>query len=242
MVSPASSSKKILLEFESDIGITFRKPEYLQQALTHKSFSHEKDSGGLPNNERMEFLGDSILGLIVGEYLFKKYPLLPEGALAKIKSLVVSKFILNRKARDINLGQFLLLSKSEKNTGGRNRSSILANAFEALICAIYLDQGVTATRHFILKHLKDDIDLAARGEHEKDYKSLLQELAQREFNVIPRYSVVQEMGPDHDKTFITRVSIKRKYYAMGIGRTKKEAEQKAACNLFIEIEKIKAKK
>jgi ribonuclease-3 len=176
----------------------------------------------------MEFLGDSVLGLVVNEYLYARYPDRNEGDLTKIKSLVVSRQVLAKKAEEIGLGKYLLLSAGEVESGGRKRSSIIADAMEAVIGAIYLDRGLEPAREFIRKEILVGLHEITGAEEHINYKSLLQELVQGSRKVHPVYRIMSEKGPDHDKQFIVDVTISGKTYGRGTGKSKKEAEQSAA--------------
>jgi ribonuclease-3 len=194
----------------------------------HRSYVHGKSADRGLSNERMEFLGDSVLGLVVNEYLYNRYPDRDEGDLTKIKSLVVSRQVLAKKAEEMGLGKYLLLSAGEVESGGRKRSSIIADAMEAVIGAIYLDRGIEAAREFIRREILVGLHEITRSEEHTNYKSLLQELVQGSRKVHPVYRVQSERGPDHDKQFIVDVSISGKMYGRGTGKSKKEAEQSAA--------------
>src|SRR5262245_4061455 len=220
--------RELLLEFEREIGVRFRDPMLLNQSLMHRSYVHGKAEDRGLSNERMEFLGDSVLGLIVNEYLYNRYPDRDEGDLTKIKSLVVSRQVLAKKAEEIGLGKYLLLSAGEVESGGRKRSSIIADAMEAVIGAIYLDRGLEPAREFIRREILVGLHEITRSEEHTNYKSLLQELVQGSRKVHPVYRVQSERGPDHDKQFIVDVSISGKVYGRGTGKSKKEAEQSAA--------------
>lgn len=219
---------ELLLEFEREIGVRFKNPMLLNQSLMHRSYVHGKSEDRGLSNERMEFLGDSVLGLIVNEYLYNRYPDRDEGDLTKIKSLVVSRQVLAKTAEEIGLGKYLLLSAGEVESGGRKRSSIIADAMEAVIGAIYLDRGIEAAREFIRRELLVGLHEITRSEEHTNYKSLLQELVQGSRKVHPVYRVQSEKGPDHDKQFVVDVSISGKIYGRGTGKSKKEAEQSAA--------------
>lgn len=198
----------------------------LQQALTHKSYLGEV--ANLCSNERMEFLGDSVLGLIVAEYLYSKFTERQEGDLAKAKAVTVSEPILAEAARKAGLGRALLLSAGEEASGGRNRSSILADSFEAVIAAVYLIGGLDAARVLVLKALRPLLDDIEREEHHRNYKSILQEISQSRYKKAPRYVVVTESGADHDKTFIVEAQLDGVPLGRGSGKSKKQAEQAAA--------------
>jgi len=219
-----------LTAFEERIGYTFTNRELLTRALTHKSFSHEAKNGGVLHNETFEFLGDSVLGFVIGDLLFSHFPTLDEGALSKMKAFLVSASSLAAKARMYEMGEVILLGVGEEKTGGRKKESLLANLFEAMIAAVYLDGGTVAAREFIISSFAPDI--RAIDEQDllfHDYKTALQELAQGGGLPLPDYTVVGEVGPDHDKTFVVEVKV-GKLAARGEGSSKKEAQQQAAKN------------
>jgi ribonuclease-3 len=199
----------------------FKNPSLLTEALTHKSYAIEK--GPRPFNERLEFLGDSVLAAATAHYLFKRYPHDDEGRLSKLKSQLVSRPALVVWAREIRLGEYLWMSEGEESTGGRERDSLLANAFEALIGAIFLDAGFPAAQRFVVRRLSKKKRIV-----ETDYKSQLQEIIQRRYKIPPQYSLAQEQGPDHAKLFAMEVRVRRRMLGKGEGRSKKEAEQAAA--------------
>lgn len=216
-----------LKEFESSLGYRFDNIRLLDMALTHSSYANERH-GALQHNERLEFLGDSVLGLVISEYLYANFPDLAEGSLAKIKAMVVSEVSLARAARKIGLGQRMLLGKGEEHTGGRDRDSILADAFESVIAAIFLDGGLDEARRFVLKNLLQSIHDALDGKGIRDYKTDLQEVLQKESNETIEYRIVGDSGPDHQKIFVAQVYHGDKLLGEGVGRSKKEAEQHAA--------------
>jgi ribonuclease-3 len=218
--------KKELKELERKIGVRFKNKELLGQALTHKSFAYERKE--IKENERMEFLGDALLSLVIGEYLYKEYSHYNEGGLTKLRAVVVSRPTLVRCANLLNLGNYLLLGKGEESSGGRERSSILSNVLEAVIGALYLDRGYKKSRDFILNKLKGEIAIADREEHKNDYKSRFQELIQKEYKVKPLYKVSRVSGPHHNKDFEVEVRVKKELFGQGKGKSKKEAEQAAA--------------
>jgi ribonuclease-3 len=199
--------------------------EYLERALMHRSFAYE--NGGLPTNERLEFLGDSVLGLIVTDTLFNSYPDLPEGQLAKLRAAVVNMRALAGVARGLRLGEYVCLGKGEEGTGGRDKSSILADTLEAVIGAVYLDQGLTAADGLVHRLFDPVIARSARLGAGLDWKTSLQELTAAEVLGVPEYHV-DESGPDHQKSFRASVRIGAHTYGEGEGRSKKEAEQQAA--------------
>ena len=197
----------------------------LELALTHRSFSYE--AGGLPTNERMEFLGDSVLGLVVTDELYEKFPDLDESRLSPLRSGVVNIRALAQVARDINLGQYLRIGKGEEATNGRDKNSILADSFEALVGAIYLDHGYAKTAEIVLKLLRPVIDSAQSSGAALDGKTALQELAASLGLTSPEYEI-GESGPDHDKSFTAVAILSGERYPQGVGKSKREAEQAAA--------------
>lgn len=215
-------------EFEQRIGYAFTERELLRRALTHKSYSHEAKDLDVRHNETFEFLGDSVLGFIIGDMLFRHFPTLDEGALSKMKAFLVSAPSLAAKARHFGMGDVILLGVGEEKTGGRKKDSLLANLFEAMIAGVYLDGGVDAARQLIERAFQQDI---ANIDHQdllfQDYKTALQELAQGKGLPLPDYNVVGEVGPDHDKTFIVEVKV-GSLITRGEGSSKKEAQQQAA--------------
>jgi ribonuclease III len=199
--------------------------ELLERALMHRSFAYE--NGGLPTNERLEFLGDSVLGLIVTDTLFRQYPDLPEGQLAKLRAAVVNMRALAGVARGLQLGAYVRLGKGEEGTGGRDKSSILADTLEAVIGAVYLDQGMAEADALVHRLFDPVIARSARLGAGLDWKTSLQELTASELLGVPEYQV-EESGPDHQKSFHAYVRIGARVYGEGEGRSKKEAEQQAA--------------
>ena len=215
-------------EFEQRIGYTFEKRELLRRALTHKSYSHEAKELDVRHNETFEFLGDSVLGFIVGDMLFMHFPQLDEGALSKMKAHLVSAASLAAKAREYGMGDVILLGVGEEKTGGRKKDSLLANLFEAVIAAIYLDGGIAPARELIERVFRADIDRIDQQDLLfSDFKTALQEIAQGRGLPLPEYRVVDEVGPDHSKTFIVEVKV-GSLTTRGEGTSKKEAQQVAA--------------
>lgn len=212
---------------EKTIGYTFQNKELLRQTFTHSSYVNERDDV-ISDYERLEFLGDAVLGMIISEYLYSNYFEYDEGELTRIKCAVVSESTLARVAARLELGSYMLLGRGEKLSGGRQKASLLADTFEALTAAIYLDGGWERVRAFVLEHLSPQVDAVRKGMLEVDHKSLFQEAAQRIIKSTPVYRVVNEYGPDHDKRFEVQVLCGNKEYGRGIGRSKKEAEQNAA--------------
>ena len=210
-------------DLQQTIGYTFKDPALLERALTHSSYANEK--GHKRDNERLEFLGDSVLGFITAEYLFCTMKHTPEGELTKIRSAAVCEKSLAEFAREIGLGDYLLLGKGEKLSGGADRPSILSDAFESLIAAIYLDGGLDAVRPFVLRFIRTaETDIMAVT----DYKTMLQEVIQRNPDEQLKYVPVAESGPAHDKTFTVEVYLNSNCISSGVGHSKKKAEQAAA--------------
>ena len=229
------SSTDNFAEFERRIGYTFQRGELLTRALTHKSYSHEAKDGAARHNETFEFLGDSVLGFVIGDLLFNHFPELDEGALSKMKAYLVSAPSLSEKARSYGMGEVILLGVGEEKTGGRKKDSLLANLFEAVIAAIYLDGGIEPARQLIERTFATSI--RAIDEQDllfHDYKTALQELAQGRGLLLPEYNVIDEVGPDHDKTFIVEVRV-GSLFARGEGSSKKEAQQQAARHALREM-------
>ena len=217
-----------LTEFENRIGYTFQRRDLLTRAITHKSYSHEARQNDVRHNETFEFLGDSVLGFVIGDLLFRQFPGLDEGALSKMKAYLVSAQSLAAKARRFEMGDVILLGVGEEKTGGRKKDSLLANLYEAMIAAVFLDGGIDAARKMIEESFADDLKAIREDDllfH--DYKTALQELAQGNGLPLPEYIVVDEVGPDHDKTFVVEVKIGNRM-ARGEGSSKKEAQQQAA--------------
>ncbi len=219
--------KKELQLFERHAGLRFRELGSLNQAFTHRSYANEL-SETAANNERLEFLGDSVLGMVVSEYLYELLPDQPEGELARIKSFVVSEASLSDIAKHLRVDNFILIGKGEEYSGGRSKKAILADALEAIIGAFYLDSGFLPSRKFVLTILIPEINKVLENRHAKDYKTLLQELVQKRMKTYPKYKVAQKSGPDHDRTFTIEVHIGERSFGSGRGKNKKEAEQEAA--------------
>lgn len=210
---------------QDKIGYNFKDRALLTKALTHSSYANEmRIQGG--SNERLEFLGDSVLSLIVSDYLFKNFSNLPEGDLTKIRAAIVCEQSLFTYAQKMGLGEYLLLGKGEQQNGGRQRPSLLADAFEALLAAIYLDGGLEIARKLVLRFVKSEIKHISESFH--DYKTQLQEIIQQNPEERLEYVLVAESGPDHDKRFTVQVMLNSNVVGVGEGRSKKQAEQKAA--------------
>lgn len=218
--------QKALQKIARKLHIDISDYALLQQSLTHRSFLGE--SGEALSNERLEFLGDSVLGVVVAEYLYTQFPDRSEGDLAKAKAVAVSEPVLAESAKNLGLPDMLLLSSGEEASGGKRRLSILSDAFEALVATIYLDCGMDAARQFVLRALESILVDIERKEHIRDYKSLLQEHTQGIYKQAPSYNVIREVGADHDKTFSVEVRLEELVMGRGEGKSKKQAEQAAA--------------
>jgi ribonuclease-3 len=231
MMSTASvpSPTELLDDCQTVLHYRFQSPELLRSALTHASGANSR----LTSNERLEFLGDAVLGLIVCEQLFAKYPNLLEGEMTRIKSAVVSRRTCATLSQSLGLHRFLQLGKGMQTEVSAN---VLADVFEALIAAVYLDGGLDAARSFVLQHLAREIDLVAESTHGENYKSQLQQRSQRESGSAPNYVLLDEKGPEHSKCFKVSAMIGETQYPPAWGRTKKEAEQKAALNALSHLE------
>jgi len=216
-----------LSEFEQKILYKFNEITILEEALSHSSFINEQDDENIKDNERFEFLGDAVLNLIVGHILIQRYPDLNEGDLSRMRAGLVNESQLANIARAIDLGSFLRLGRGEIQTNGREKNSILADTFEAVIAAVYIDGGFDEVFKMIEKHFSDLLNSIAASLYDHDYKSRVQELVQESHKIIPQYRVLQESGPDHDKTFKVQLDV-REVRTEGIGKSKKMAEQDAA--------------
>jgi len=217
-----------LTALQNAIGYRFADPELLLEALTHKSFSNEASSGAAPCSERLEFLGDAVLDLVVGAASFAAYPQLPEGELTRIRAELVSEKSLASVARQLDLGPCLRLGRGERRSGGADKDSLLADAVEALFGAVFCDGGYEAAHKVIMPLFATVLDLAARRQYDLDFKTLLQEECQRRYGRAPVYRLLQAEGPDHDPTYVVEVNIDGAACGRGDGRTKKAAEQQAA--------------
>ncbi len=221
---------EILEECQTAIGYRFQRVDLLRSALTHTSGADTRAD----SNERLEFLGDSVLGLVCVEQLYLRFPDYQEGDLTKIKSAVVSRRTCAHLSRQLNLGEYLFLGKG-MNYQTVLPANLLADVYESLVGAMYLDGGLEPTKQFILKYLNPEIEEVAEAAHAGNYKSLLQQVAQKEFNATPAYHLLDEKGPDHSKCFKISAVVGRYHYPAAWGRTKKEAEQKAAMNALAMI-------
>lgn len=212
-------------DLEKSIGYTFKDKSILKNALTHTSYAHEH---GIESNEKLEFLGDSILEFISSQYIYKNYPSLREGEMTKVRATVVCEKSLYKVAKSHNFSDFLYLGKSEIKTGGNLRMAVLEDSVEAVIAAIYMDGGLKEAEKFIIENLKDAIKEATKHVGDKDYKTVLQEKLQVHGNVDIKYIITNEKGPDHDKVFESEVKCNGRFLAKGKGKSKKEAQMQAA--------------
>ncbi len=220
----------IAKQLQKSLGYQFKDEKLITEALTHRSYSRNF------NNERLEYLGDAVLDLIVGEYLYKLFPEAEEGMLSKLRAALVNEESFDKLAKRINLGKYLLLSSAEENNGGREKPSILSSAFEALIGAVYLEAGFETAKDIALKLLKEEYPEITPENLLKDYKTTLQEITQAHFGEVPEYRLINTKGPDHKKEFEIGVFINNKEYARALGKSKKAAQQEGA---RITIEKLK---
>ena len=219
---------------EEKLGVTFKNKGLLKQALTHRSYINE--SQALSSNERLEFLGDSVLSFLVSDYLYQRFPKFPEGKLTNTRSAVVRSKTLAKINSSLNVGQYLFMSKGEEDSGGRNNGSILADTFEAILGAIFLDQGVDSAKKFLEKHLFPLIADVFQNEEYTDYKSKFQEETQKTIKESPVYRVLQSQGPDHNRIFTVGVFLQGKQGGEGTGKSKQEAEQEAAKQALAKIQ------
>lgn len=222
---PSEFSARIS-EFEDKIGYSFKNKDLLFEALSHSSFANEYKKGR-HSNERLEFLGDSVLSIVISEHLFNHFKHLPEGDLTKIRASLVCEKALFEFSKQIELGKYILLGKGEENTGGRNRPSIVSDAFEAVIAAVFLDGGMAVARDYILGFIPKDLDRNT-AKNLQDYKTILQEIIQRNPEEKVEYVLRGQTGPDHDRHFIVEVCLNNNVIGHGEGHSKKQAEQQAA--------------
>ncbi len=225
-------------KLEEQLEYTFKNKELLKTALTHTSYAYEKN---VQSNEKLEFLGDSILEFVSSVYLYSNYSNLKEGEMTKVRAQVVCEESLYKVAKSHDFSDFLRLGKSEKMSGGKIKTAILADSVEALIAAMYLDGGLEPAEKFIIKNLKEEIKIASKNVGQKDYKTVLQEILQKHGDVDIKYNITKETGPDHDKVFEAEVLYNKKVLAEGTGKSKKHAEMEAAKHA-IEIIKNKKKR
>lgn len=224
-------------ELQKTIGITFASQELLKAAFYHRSYLNESH-GVKESNERLEFLGDAVLSFHTSHFLYTKYPTDPEGTLTNIRSSLVKTKSLADSARELHLGDLLFLSRGEEDSGGRTNSSLLADTFEALLGAIFLDQGIMVAREFLEKHLYRKVEDIVKNKSYVDYKSLLQEIIQSESRISPTYTVTKSEGPDHAKTFWVEAKAGDRVLGSGMGKSKQEAESAAATNALAAMGKL----
>lgn len=219
-----------------NINYTFKNERLISTALSHSSYANEHKNQGVECNERLEFLGDAILGFVVGEYIYNKFKMWPEGKLTKLRASVVCETMLSKKGRELGINKALKLGKGEEHTGGRDRNSIIADAVESVIGAIYLDGGMDEARKFVLNLLVSEIEEISSTVHILDAKTTLQEIIQRDSQEPIEYNIVGESGPAHCKSFVVEVCHRNKVLGKGKGHSKKEAEQRAAMEAINSIE------
>ncbi len=219
-------------DFEKKMNVYFKDKALLKQAFVHRSYINENPSTGLAHNERLEFLGDAVLELVVTDYLYRKYPSYTEGELTSVRSALVNAIIISEIASNIGMNDFLLLSKGEAKDKGKARQYILANTYEAFVGAVFLDAGYVSAEEFIKKSLLPKTDEIVKNKLWRDAKSLVQEKAQEFYNLTPSYKVLSESGPDHDKHFTVGILFGGELMAQGKGKSKQEAEQSAALNII----------
>ncbi len=225
-----------LSRLEERLGCLFQDQQLLQTALTHKSFTNENPCPGRENNERLEFLGDSVLSLIISQYLYRKFPELTEGDLSKIRANLVNENTLSAVAKEIGLGACLFLGKGEEGTGGRTKHSLLSDALEAVIGGIYLDRGIREVTRVVVTHFRKKIQKAVEQKQPFDYKTTFQEVCQERFGTLPTYTLTRTSGPDHNRVFVMELSVNGEALGIGSGKSKKEAQQQAA---FFALEKLR---
>ena len=231
------TARKNSKDLMKKIGYEFKNKKYLEEALTHRSYSNEAEKTRQFNNEKLEFLGDAILNLITTEYIYDLYGKKTEGELAKLKSQIISEPVFSTIASDIKLGEYLYLSNGEIMSGGRNRRSILGDAFEALIGAIFKDSDYYTAKNVALKFLLGKINKLEEIEGTGDYKTILQEFVQGKYKKMPEYKLLRTKGPDHNKVFEICVRWNDKIYGIGTGKSKKEAEKHAAKEALEKLKK-----
>lgn len=239
---PSSDCEKLTKKFnllEKIFQIKIKDSKIFEKALTHSSFTREKELDALESYERLEFLGDAVLKLCVSDIVYKKFPDYAEGELTKIRSIVVSDNVLAKVAEEIGLSPLVILGKQEEKMGGRTRASILACAFEAILGAYYLEENLNAISKFLEKTLTPMIEEVDENFEKFNAKAVLQEYTQSLNKKIPHYNVVEEIGPQHDKIFVVEVSYMEEILAVGRGKTKREAEQDAAYNACVKLKVIK---
>ena len=220
---------------QNHLGYNFQDVGILETALTHKSYINEIPKKDVLNNERLEFLGDAVLGLVISDFLIHRFPEYSEGPLSKLKGFIVSRSSLFEAAKELDLGRYLRLGRGESNSGGRHKRSILADSFEAVIASIYLDGGMKAAYAFIIRQMGEKVLGLAGNAYIPDYKTILQEHTQIEFGCVPTYKLISEKGEDHDPEFEVCILVEDKRCGRGKGKSKREAEQDAAHNALINM-------
>lgn len=236
--SVSSSEKKKLKTFQHKVGYRFKDLSLLKRALTHKSYANEYRLPYTEQNERTEFLGDAVLELAISDLIMNSFQDSTEGDLSKLRAAVVNEQQLAELARQINLGDYLYLGKGEDQCQGREKDSLLSDAFEAVLGAIYLDSGFPAAYRVVKSQFKDLLTAATTSDISRDFKTKLQEESQNIFQSVPQYQLVNESGPDHDKTFEVHLLINRELYGRGMGKSKKQAEQAAAREALAKLGKL----
>lgn len=221
---------------EAGLGLTFRDKTLLQRALTHRSYINENADFPLEDNERLEFLGDAVLDFVTAEYLYHRFPEMSEGQLTSLRAALVRTETLASFALEIGLGQHVFLGRGEEENGGRTRLAILCDCYEALVGALYLDQGLEATKSFVVRVIRLAVPRILEGEADKDAKSLLQELSQKYRRITPTYRTISEQGPDHAKEFTVAAMVGRETYGLGVGHSKQVAAQAAAKAALMRLE------
>ena len=220
--------KKVLRSLAEKLSLDFQNLGLFDEALTHSSYVNEREKGACRDNEALEFLGDAVLGLVVSHHLYKLFPSHPPGHYSALKADLVNQSALARCARETSLGEYIRLGHGEELSKGRDRDSVLANALEAVIGAVFVDAGLVPAREFVLRLIKPYIEEPARQKVRRDSKSLLQNITQERFKTLPQYRVISETGPDHERRFEVELAIDGEIYAKGAGLSKKAAEQSAA--------------
>ena len=222
-------------ELQSTLGFTFNDPAILEQAFIHTSYTNENPGHQTGDNQTMEFLGDAVLNMVVAEALYHGFPALAEGKLTEIRISMIRQEKLAEKAADIKLGNYLVLGKGEEASGGRSKRNNLADTFEALTAAIFLDRGLDVARQFIMSVFREELAAVKSGKFTSNFKAMLQELTQAEFKTLPEYEIIESTGPDHDKVFVVSVSLGDVVLAVGSGKTRKTAESEAARIAYIKL-------
>lgn len=229
--------KKALEELLAQFAIHIADLEQINMAMTHPSYTFERELNDLSHNQRLEFLGDAVVDLVVGEYLYQKYPHKTEGELTKMRAALVCESSLANAARRAHLGKYLLMGKGERGCGGQDRPSNLADAWESLMGAIYLELGIDILKPIIIRYVQPELESVNKG-HYGDYKTQLQEIIQKNPDAHVAYEIISEEGPDHDKRFAAAVLINHQRQNTGLGKTKKEAEQNAAFHALVQLGEI----